>query len=426
MKNWFKVYIDHGMEGPREDGKVLSKPLQKLINRFNNEYFAAGSPRSLAIFAGAYAGFTRQLFYLPPSAGRYCMDTLSHHGATLGEEPEPHDLLKTIAGSEQAFETWCPWANKDSIQYPRHGSGTMRMRLMEQRLERAERGEEEPEFLEELGDLFPITREERSHAVEWMREGRFDAALPIFVRGCHHDHEDYGLWLMAAQCFRFTGDLYNAIKYYKQAARLDPADPGIFLSLGIAFQLYGELDNAVGSLVKAIELDGDFDLAFDSLALTQMKRGEYEMALHNYDEALKAVARKIVRSFENSRYTGIVKHHNSACSLWTEYAIHGLVSLTGSDPTIDGVAMPTSETAEREEREETHEGLFWKDATDRTGKKTRYFLPNYFTTFEALLHAHDAYSRLLRGKGSALRALGRKHEALRHYEEAEYYQNRES
>ncbi len=412
MKNWYQIGLDIPLEKPDPPGSLPS-PVKRLVDRFEREWMAAGSPDSVALFMGEYTRFSRQIFFLPPSANENCLNVLVKYGAYLVDEPEPHRLLHKIGGSDAAFSIWCPWANLESIEYPPLRSGTFRIL--------AQSDEVPQEVLPEPDNIGDVSEDERDWAIDMMKSGHFAEALPILVRSSRCNPSDYGSWYMAGQCYRFTEDIPKAIEFLKQAARLNPTEPTVFLSLGIAFQLFGQFNNAIGSLVKAVDIDPNFDLAYNSLALTQMKKGDYEFALHNYDEALKAMTRRLVSTFKNSPSRGITKFHDSPYSLWIEYAVFGMMFIAASDKSVSSVAMPTGETAGREEREEHYEGLFWKDQVDELGKKTRLFLPNYFNTFEARLHDNVDFATFLRSKGTALEELGRNEEAQKHYAEAEYF-----
>lgn len=412
MKNWYQISLEIPLEKPDPPGSLPS-PVNRLINRANREWTDAGSPDNAALFMGEYVGFSQQRFFLPPSASEYFPNLIVKYDAYLIDEPAPHRLQHKIAGSDAAFSIWFPWVNLDSIEYPPLRSGTFR--------NLAQSDDVAEEDIPEPDDAVDVSEDERDLAMSFMKSGRYADALPILVRAARSNPKHYGNWYMAGQCYRFTDNLPKAIEYLKQAARLSPSEPAVFLALGIAFQFYGQLNNAVGSLVKALDIDSNYDLAYNSLALTQMKKGDFEFALHNYDEALKAMTRRIVKTLNNSSGRGITKYHDSPYSLWGEYALFGAMFIASSDSSVTDIAMPSGEFTMREEKDENYEGLFWQDQIGDNGKKTRLFLPNYFNTFEARLHDNIDYSILIKGKGTALKELGREREAREHYDEAEYF-----
>ncbi len=254
-----------------------------------------------------------------------------------------------------------------------------------------------------------------------MKKAEFSEAIPFLVRAIEEDPSYYGNWYMAGQCFRFTNDFPNAIHHLKKAAELDRNEKVVFLALGVALQLTEQFDDAIEAFRRALEIDPNYDLAFNSLALTQMKQGDFEVALHNYDEAIKAMTRHIVKTFKNSRSKGIIKQHDSNHLLWLEYAFFGAVYLASLEQGINKISWPTGDQAVLEERNEDFDGLYWTDETDQHGETNRLFLPNYFNTFREHLTFDRTYHSLLRGKGSALAELGRHDEARKHFEEAEKF-----
>lgn len=254
-----------------------------------------------------------------------------------------------------------------------------------------------------------------------MKKAEFSQAIPFLVRAINEDPLHYGNWYMAGQCFRFIGDYQHAIRYLKKAAELGRDEKSVFLALGIALQLSEQFDEAIDAFRRALEIDPNYDLAFNSLALTQMKNGDYGLALHNYDVAIKSMACHIAESLDNSRSRGIIKHHDSPHMLWAEFAMFGALYLTSLERNIRRVAWPTGDYAIQEERDEGYDGLYWIDRTDNEGEIVRLFLPNYFNTFREHLTFDTTYSTYLRGKGSALLELGRRAEADKHFEEAAYF-----
>lgn len=416
MKNWYQISLDIPIEGP-DTSREYPRPVQKLIDEFQGAWKSEGSPADVALFMGEYRGFTRQVFFFPPTTCSFLSGLLEAYGAYRIEEPEPYRLLKKIAGSDDAFAFWLPWVDLDSIEYPPLRSGTFRS------IADPDATSQDIETDNPQTGVFSADRDEPDvdAAIELMKSGKFASALPIMIEATRLFPKEYGYWHMAGQCYRFVEDLPNAIKFLKEAARLDRTEKGAFLALGIAFQIYGQFHNAIGAFTKALEIDPNYDLAFNSLALTQMKKGDYEYALHNYDEALKAMTRRLVSSFTNSPSRGITKHHDSPFSLWGEYAIFGAMFLASSDDSIEELAWPTGEFAIREEKDEGFEGLYWNDQINSSGRKTRLFLPNYFNTFEARLRDNADYSMFLRAKGTALEALGRNAEAQQHFDESDYF-----
>jgi tetratricopeptide (TPR) repeat protein len=230
----------------------------------------------------------------------------------------------------------------------------------------------------------------------------------------------WGGWYLAGQCCRFLGDIDGAVKYLSRAAALASAEAPVFLALGIAYQLREKWNEAAEALLRAIEIDPDYALAYNSLALTQKKSGELDKALHNYDAAAQALGRRIAKRMQNSRANPILKHREEGEMLWRSYALRAALYRCALDDQ-SGISWPTSEQAAEEERTEKHAGLYWTEIAGAGGNAERFFLPNYFNTFRALLGQDLQYSKLMGNRGVVLELLGRQDEARQHYAEAEAF-----
>ncbi len=259
-------------------------------------------------------------------------------------------------------------------------------------------------------------------AIELMKGQRFGEALHLLRRIIEQDPSQWNAWYMAGQCCRYLNDVDGAIDHLSRAAKLKKDSPPIFLALGIAFQLNTQWDDAIEAFRRAIEIDSDYELAYNSLALTQKKRGELDKALHNYDAGAKALARRIAKAMRNSQISSILKHRDTAGSLWTEYAMYAALYLVSSEQGINAIAWPTGQQAQEEERTEKHSGLYWFDAPNDKGENVRLFLPNYFNTFREQLKRDPGYSNLIGNRGTILELLGRHDEARQHFDEATEFQ----
>jgi tetratricopeptide (TPR) repeat protein len=250
---------------------------------------------------------------------------------------------------------------------------------------------------------------------------RYEEALPLLQRVMTQRPAYWGAWYLAGQCCRFREDIDGAIKYLSRAAELNPNDPPIFLALGIAFQLDKQWKEAVATLLRAIEIDPDYAVAYNSLALTQQECGELDKALHNYDAGALALARRIVKGMRNNLANLILKNcEENESPLWMKYALYAAQYRCALD-NQSGMAWPTSEQAEEEERTQKHTGLYWEDAPVANGEIYRMFLPNYFNTFKNLLGGSEAYSKLIENRGVVLEQLGQLDEARQHFEEADEF-----
>ena len=251
-----------------------------------------------------------------------------------------------------------------------------------------------------------------------MAAGQFDKAGRLAFDAVSRDSSDWHAHYALGQFFRFTHDYGQACISLTRAIDLSPRNPSLLLSLGIARQLDKDFPGAINALRLALEIDPNFVLAFNSLAMTQKSIGDYEKAVHNYDAGLKALARQIVQSLNNSenarRFPPKATRHN----LWTEYAMYGAIYLV-SDTSISGISWPTGDLANRDAETLEFRGWYWSDSKDSKGETARMYLPNYFNTFVARLLGDSSYANLIGNRGTVLHLVGQPEEALRHMDEAE-------
>jgi tetratricopeptide (TPR) repeat protein len=260
-------------------------------------------------------------------------------------------------------------------------------------------------------------------AIERMKAQRFGEALALLCRAIEADPSQWNAWYMAGQCCRFLNDIDGAIAHLGRAAELKRDEAPVFLALGIAHQLRARWAEAVEALRHAVSIDPDYELAYNSLALTQKKAGALDKALHNYDAGAKALARRLAKAMRNDRDSPILKHRDTAGTLWIEYAMYAGRYLSSNADRISGIAWPTGEQAMEVERAEEYAGLYWVDLPNSKGETTRLFLPNYFNTIREALGQDAAYANLIGNRGAVLDLLCRHEEARRHFDEATEFQS---
>ena len=256
-----------------------------------------------------------------------------------------------------------------------------------------------------------------------MKSGNYQAALTSFNALLTKDAQDWSLLYMAGQCARFTNDITLALSYLKRAAQLNQAEPQLLLALGIAHQLCGQLRESEDALRKTLELDADMGAAYNSLGITLEEMGKLDLALHNFEEGLNALSRRIARSMRNQRESRIFPDPSVLGARWIQLAINGATYLCARDTDISQLAWLTGEQANQEARTKVHAGLFWKDSVDASGAKTRLFLPNFFNTFCAILRQEQVYGIYLGNLVSVLDLMGKHSEAKACCSEADEFLN---
>lgn len=265
----------------------------------------------------------------------------------------------------------------------------------------------------------------RRSAMDMMNRGDFSSALVLFLRliesgsGANDYYPLYG----AGQCYRFSGMFPEAVGMLTKAANIAPegALGSVLRALGIARQKVGDLDGAIETLREAHRAEPESVEVFISFGMTRKLMGDYENAILNYDSGLKTLSRRIVGllSDANSASSARPPHWDSRNSIWTKYAFDAAIELCAANETVEGFAWPTGAMASEDQRTGFLEGWYWRDSPEPSGKFTRMFCPNFFSTFASQLREDSRYPILVGNISTSLRLLGRDDDSEHHREEAE-------
>jgi protein O-GlcNAc transferase len=104
--------------------------------------------------------------------------------------------------------------------------------------------------------------------------------------------------------FHKSGQLNEAIKWYKITVEIQPENPAAFSNLGLVLHTLGKLEEAVINYKKAILIKPDFAEAYYNLGITLNEQLKLDEAVINYKKAIS-----INPDFERAYYNlGIVFH----------------------------------------------------------------------------------------------------------------------
>ena len=248
--------------------------------------------------------------------------------------------------------------------------------------------------------------------------GRLEEAVGLARTAVQQNPKDWHAQYALGLCLRFAREYPKACAALSYANDLLPRQPPVLLALAIARQLNVEYPAAINAIRQALEIDPDYATGYNTLAMTQKLMGAYEKSAHNYEAGLKALARMIAKSMHNAEDSPRLPHWQSRNDLWTEYALFGAMYLV-AELSIERLAWPTGEMAERDARTQEFRGWYWQDNPHAEQKITRLYLPNYFNTFCARLRADSLYANLVGNRSTVLRLMGSVEEADKHLHEAE-------
>lgn len=247
-------------------------------------------------------------------------------------------------------------------------------------------------------------------------------SLRGFLKATESDPENWSAWFGAAQSAHKLGQATSACTYMERALRLNASDASLHAVYAPILRAAGAHEAANLQLARALELDPDYAEAFSLLADAQRQAGALDKAFHNYDAGVKALARRIVKTLQNSESSPIVKHSDMTGHVWVECAMFGAFWMSSNDG-ITNLAWPTDATALEEERTERHRGLYYVDHK-KWLSVTRIFLPNYFATFRERLRAEPIFEFLVGNQGTIHKLRGDEELAEQYFLEATTFSRR--
>lgn len=126
-------------------------------------------------------------------------------------------------------------------------------------------------------------------ATNLVQQQNYSEALPLFLNLTESNLDDWWLYYMVGQCYRFTNNFPESVKALNKAADLNPNEAQVFLALGIAYQLSEDYRQAVDSLEQAIQIEPQLFTAYNSIGLTYKMSGENHKALEWYSRAAECI-----------------------------------------------------------------------------------------------------------------------------------------
>ncbi|KAI9187094.1 hypothetical protein LWI28_024347 [Acer negundo] len=97
-------------------------------------------------------------------------------------------------------------------------------------------------------------------------------------------------WSNLAGLFMESGDLNRALQYYKEAVKLKPTFPDAYLNLGNVYKALGMPQEAILCYQRAVQTRPTA-IAFGNLASTYYERGQSDMAILYYKQAISCDSR---------------------------------------------------------------------------------------------------------------------------------------
>jgi len=118
------------------------------------------------------------------------------------------------------------------------------------------------------------------------RKNRFDEAIIQFSEALRINPNDYEAHNGMGKTLLKQGKIEKAITHFAEALRLKPDDPRTIHSWGLALMAQGNLDEAIVYFNKVLRTE-DWPDVYCNLGLVYTRQGKYDLAIQNYNEALR-------------------------------------------------------------------------------------------------------------------------------------------
>ncbi len=124
-------------------------------------------------------------------------------------------------------------------------------------------------------------------AIELHRQGRLDAAEPIYRQILAMAPNHAGAWQHLGVIALQRGDGAAAVEHITRGIRLDPAKPPYYNNLGAAYRLLGRFSEAEAALRQALALAPSFANAHSNMGMVLAAQDRADAAILHYREALR-------------------------------------------------------------------------------------------------------------------------------------------
>ena len=138
-------------------------------------------------------------------------------------------------------------------------------------------------------------------AHELICSNQFSEAIPFLQESLRIDKNQWNVWDLLGQCYRFTNDIDKAIQSYNISIEINPSNKGVFHALGIAYQNAGSYDQSLEAFRCAHKIDPEYVMAYNSAGMTLKLMGQLDKSLLIYRVALLTLSREFCSSLINDR-----------------------------------------------------------------------------------------------------------------------------
>ena len=110
-----------------------------------------------------------------------------------------------------------------------------------------------------------------SDAKLMMGRDEFEGAIPKLKLAYEHDGDNPEICTLLAICFDRIGKVSEAIRWQREAVRIEPGNPNLRMRLALLLEKEGRIGEAIGEWERIAELQPDDPYAKDKLEELRMK-----------------------------------------------------------------------------------------------------------------------------------------------------------
>lgn len=245
-------------------------------------------------------------------------------------------------------------------------------------------------------------KSELNHKViSLIESGQYNEAVTLLLKELSFNPKDFDVLYNLGYSYRWLEDYENSIKYYKEAALVDPKQDTAYLGLGVVYQLLEDYNEALKYLDKAATINPNNVQTINSTALTYKKMGNYEVALAAYMMSVQKLFENICLKLYGNEPQSIIGFKPTKSDKWMNSAINAINRISSLQG-IQSVRFPTGETASNFYKN-SRKSTLWRDENN-----IRSILPQYFDAVRVAVSRDLTYSVICNNIGNIFNLLGKK------------------
>lgn len=115
------------------------------------------------------------------------------------------------------------------------------------------------------------------------------------------------------------GNYQDAIKAFRESAKLDPSNPKTFYNIGLTHYFLADVDSAIFFISQAIEIDPEYTYAYQNRAGLYGQKGRFVEAIADLDKVVKAEPDVPAHLYNRALYKRNLEKYSEALEDYTAF-----------------------------------------------------------------------------------------------------------